>query len=96
MKNTLAVLSKDDIRSLEIAYNKVVCARQALRPNAIPPYAPKTAADRFFREAVFAYADAQYLQEYFWRELAGRHGVAGKDIGRLNVDFNTNELLLRD
>ena len=93
---TLAILTRDDIRNLEIAYNKVSCARQALRPNAIPPYSPHSAADRYFREALFAYADARYLQGYFWRELAGRYGVEQKDMGRLQVDFDTKKLFINE
>jgi hypothetical protein len=96
MKKTLATLTRYDIRSLEIADNKALCARQALRPNAIPPYAPKTAADKYFREALFAYADAEYLQEYFWRSLARQHNIAEEDMDKLYVDFNANELFLVD
>jgi hypothetical protein len=92
----LATLTKDDIRSLEIAGNKTACARQALRPDAVPSYAPKAAADRYFREAIFAYADARYLRDSFWRDMAGRYGVPKEDTGRMYVDFNTKELSLRD
>jgi hypothetical protein len=90
----LATLSRDDIRSLEIVSNKVACARQAIHPNAVPHYSPKSAADRFFREAVFAYADAVYMQGYCWRELGRRHGVAEADVSKLHVDFNTNKLFV--
>ncbi|GBR73292.1 hypothetical protein NO1_0698 [Candidatus Termititenax aidoneus] len=90
---TLAVLTRDDIRSLEIAINKTTCAQQALRANAIPANAPKTAADKYFREAMFACADAQYLQEYFWRDLARRYGV---EQTRLRVDFNTSKLFINE
>ncbi|GBR73747.1 hypothetical protein NO1_1053, partial [Candidatus Termititenax aidoneus] len=77
-EKVITVLNRDDVRSLEIAYNKTVCAKQALRANAIPPYAPVQTADKYFREAIFAYADAQYLQEYFWRDLARRYGIRQK------------------
>ncbi|MDR1324269.1 MAG: hypothetical protein LBK68_07535 [Candidatus Margulisbacteria bacterium] len=90
---TIATLTSDDIRSLEIAVNKAACARQAMCPNAIPPYAPIQAADKYFREAIFAYADAEYLQDYFWRDLARRYGV--EQTG-LQVDFNTNELFVSE
>jgi hypothetical protein len=92
----IATLTKDDIRSLEIANNKAACARQAMCPNAIPPYAPVSAADKYFREAIFAYADAEYLQEVLWRDLARQHNIAEKEINRLYVDFNTKELFVRD
>jgi hypothetical protein len=89
----LAKLTRDDIRSYEIAVNKAVCARQAMRPNAIPSYAPIQAADRYFREAIFACADAEYLQGYFWRDMAQRYGV--EQTG-LQIDFNTNELFIAE
>ncbi|MDR1114529.1 MAG: hypothetical protein LBL50_05505 [Candidatus Margulisbacteria bacterium] len=92
----LVVLTEDDIHSLEIAANKVFCAYQVLRPDAVPPYAPKAAADKFFREAIFAYADAQYLRDNFWLGLARQYGIAEKDMSKLYVDFHTNELLIKD
>jgi hypothetical protein len=92
----LATLTRDDIRSLEIAYNKTICARQAMRPNAVPSYAPVSARDKFFREAIFAYADARYLQDYFWRDLARRHGVEEKDTGKMYVDFDAYKLLMKE
>ncbi|MDR1452584.1 MAG: hypothetical protein LBJ25_01215 [Candidatus Margulisbacteria bacterium] len=93
---TLALLTKDDIRDLEVASNKVLCARQAMRPGAVPAYAPLQARDKFFREAIFASADAEYLQNSFWRELARRFGLSDGDSGKLYVDFNTKELLMNE
>ncbi|MDR1322869.1 MAG: hypothetical protein LBK68_00345 [Candidatus Margulisbacteria bacterium] len=90
---TLTKLTRDDICSFEIAVNKAACAKQAMCPTAIPPYTPVSAADRYFREAIFAYADAEYLQDYFWRDLAQRYGV--EQTG-LQVDFNTNELFISE
>jgi hypothetical protein len=89
----IATLTRDDIRSREIAYNKTICARQALYPNTIPSYAPKSAADRYFREALFAYADAEYLQGYFWRDMARQYGVEQTS---LQLDFNTGELFVNE
>jgi hypothetical protein len=89
---TIALLLKKDIDSYETIYNKLVCSRQALRPDAVPLYTPVSARDKFFREAIFAYADAQYLQEYFWRDLGWRHGISDRNIGKLFIDFNTNKL----
>jgi hypothetical protein len=89
----LAKLTRNDMRSYEIAVNKADCAKQAMRPNAIPPYAPVQAVDKYFREAIFAYADAEYLQDYFWRDMARRYGV---EQTALHVDFNTNELFVAE
>ena len=98
MNNTkiLGYVTQDDVRSLELSMNKTDCAKQALRPDAVPPYAPTAAKEKFFKEAIFAYADAIYLQDFFWRNLAQRHGIPPQDAGRLYIDFNTNELSLRD
>jgi hypothetical protein len=81
---------------LEAIMNKISCAQQALRPDAVPRYAPKSAADRFFREAIFALADVHYLRDNFWRDLAGQYGIAEKDMEKLYVDFSTDKLLIRE
>ena len=91
----LGILTGDDIRSLELTVNKISCAGQALRPDAIPVYAPKNAKNKFFREAIFAYADSLYLQENFWRDLARQHGISAQNIGRLWIDFDTCGLFLK-
>jgi hypothetical protein len=91
-----AVLSQDDVKSFEIIKNKLGCAGQLVHPGAVPQYASVSAADKFFREAIFALADAEYLQKSFWRNVARQHVVAEENMSRLYVDFNTNELFLRD
>jgi hypothetical protein len=91
----VAVLTEDDIHNLEVADNKIICAQQALHPNAVPPYAPRSAADKFFREAIFALADARYLQGSFLRIWARRHDISQKDRKKLFVDYKTGKLILR-
>ena len=95
-RQVLAVLSLDEINGLNLAVNKMNCAGQALRPDAVPVYAPEAARINFFREAIFAYADAQCLQDFFWQDLAKQYAIATPDVGKLAIDFQTNELLLRD
>ena len=95
-KQVLAVLNREYINNWELLINKVHCARQALRPNAVTSYAPNSAKDKFFREAIFAYADALYLEEYFWRDLAKQYGISVQDISKLYIDFNTRELLVEE
>ena len=91
----IAVLTQNEMSSLELLINKSICAKQALRPDAVPPYAPAAAKDKFFREVIFAYADVRYLQQRFWRDLAKQHGIATEDISKMHVDFDTNELSLK-
>jgi len=92
----LGILTGDDLHSLELAQNKINCARQSLRPDAVPAYAPVGAKTEFFKEAIFAYADALYLQDSFWQDLAKQYCVSDKDMGKLWVDFNAGMLFLLD
>jgi hypothetical protein len=92
----LDILTKDDMRSLAITVNKINCAKQSLRPDAVPVYAPVNARNKYFREAIFALADAQYLEDNFWRNLAEQYGIEPKDREKMYLDFNTNKLFLRD
>ncbi|MDR1997798.1 MAG: hypothetical protein LBQ83_05695 [Candidatus Margulisbacteria bacterium] len=94
MRQKIALLTRDDIRGLEIINNKLTCAEQLTRPGAVPGGLSAAEVTRFFKEALFSYADAQYLQENYWRELAAQHGVAQSDRYRLYIDFGRSELYL--
>ncbi|GBR76934.1 hypothetical protein NO2_1406 [Candidatus Termititenax persephonae] len=95
-RRKLASLSGEDTRNFEISVNKVNCAKQAARPGAVPEGASPDEAEKFIREAIFARADAQYLQDFFWRDLAWRYGIGTKDVSRLYVDFDAGELFLEE
>ena len=89
-------LTEEHIRSWEIIDNKVVCAKQALHSDAVPFYAPKSAAEKYFREAIFVLADAQYLQDKYWYDLAQQYNIEQKDLEKLYVDFRTSKLFLME
>jgi hypothetical protein len=90
----VASLRDDDIRFLEVAANKISCARQALKLDTVLPYISSSVAENFFREAIFALADAQYLRDCFWRSVILRYGVSMKD--ELYVDFDLNCLYMQE
>jgi hypothetical protein len=95
MRKVLAILDGTEIKLLEIAFNNISCAGQLMRPDALPAYAPSSAADKFFRQAIFAYADALYFQESCWRDLASIYGLRQKkDLRRLRLDHITQELFV--
>ncbi|MDR1113948.1 MAG: hypothetical protein LBL50_02535 [Candidatus Margulisbacteria bacterium] len=94
MKRKIAVVP--NIRFLSIAVNNASCAKQSLHPGAVPADAPASAKDKFFREMLFAYADANYLQKYFWREIMLAHNIKSEYAGKLSVDFLTNDLFIEE
>jgi hypothetical protein len=87
-------LTKDDMRSIEIITNKVACAEQFVRPDAVPSGLPSAVAKSFFKEAVFSLADARFLRDYFWLDIAKRHNVSADDLPRLHMDFEAKKLCL--
>ncbi|GBR74945.1 hypothetical protein NO1_2031 [Candidatus Termititenax aidoneus] len=90
-KNTV-VLGKEESDSYYLISNKIKCAKQALHPGFID--AADREAGRIVRDAIFALADYQALQNNFWRELAARHGIKPEHITKLRIDFAANRLYI--
>jgi hypothetical protein len=95
-KRMIAELKEAEVKYSEILTNKIKCARQAVSPAAIPPYAPPAAAEKFFREAIFVLADAQYLEDELWRSLAQQYNISLDDRKKMYLDFGTQTLFLED
>jgi hypothetical protein len=93
-KQIIAVLQPEEVRLVELAANKVSCAKQLLHPAAAPAYTSAPAKNKFFREAIFAYADADYLHRTFWRDLGVLYGIRRKDLNRLILNYGTRELFI--
>ncbi|GBR73342.1 hypothetical protein NO1_0740 [Candidatus Termititenax aidoneus] len=75
--------------------NKFHCAKQNVSlgsPQNIPP----AAAEKFCREALFALADAQYLLESFWREIAYRYNLEHNSLDRAFIDYSAGELWIEE
>jgi len=89
----LATLTKDDVRSMELANNSISCAEQALRPDAVPANLPEFMTKKYFHEALFAYADAKFLQKLLWQDLAECYSAP---IEKLYLDFGTRKLFIAD
>jgi len=89
----IATLTKNEVRSMELANNSITCAGQALRPDAVPSYVEESAAKKYFHEAIFAYADAKFLQKLLWSDLAARYNVP---VEKLYIDFGKYKLFITD
>jgi hypothetical protein len=95
MRKLLAVLDNVEIKLMEVAFNNVSCTKQLMRPDALPASLPQSAADEFFRQAIFAHADALYFQESCWRDLARMHGIRQReDMRQLQLDYIAQELFV--
>jgi hypothetical protein len=92
-KRRLAIVPKDIIRKFEITTNKYQCARQAVRPGFVPESISTAEAERIFKEALFALADAEYLLNIFWCDLENDYPlIKGVEKGNLFIDYVTHEL----
>jgi hypothetical protein len=92
-KCRLAIVPKDTIRKFEVATNKYQCAQQAVCPGFVPECIPAIEAERIFKEALFALADAKHLLDIFWCDLEIDYPLI-KDVekGNLFIDYVTREL----
>jgi hypothetical protein len=93
-EQVIAVLDEADVRYFKQALTKKSCAQQAAAVAALPEDVPKPAAVNFFREALFALADATFLCEDFWREQARKHKIE-RDVD-FKLDFHSKELSIME
>ncbi|MDR1452554.1 MAG: hypothetical protein LBJ25_01065 [Candidatus Margulisbacteria bacterium] len=94
-RRILARLPQEDLKFFELVTSKFYCAKQNVSLSASADFST-AAAEEFYREAFFALADAQYLLDGFWREVAGRHNLAEDILSRAFIDFSTGELWLEE
>ncbi|MDR1323046.1 MAG: hypothetical protein LBK68_01260 [Candidatus Margulisbacteria bacterium] len=93
-KIIMPLLHKDRIE-VDILRNKMFCAKQAASPEALPEGVSKVKALSFFKEAIFALGDAEFLYEKFWQDIAARHNISKELQERLYIEFATAEIRLR-
>jgi hypothetical protein len=93
-RRAIAKLSPEELGSLEVITNKIACAKQALSMSIFPSGLSRSTADKFFREIIFALADAKYLEDVFWREIALKYKARYSK--KIYIDFSTSELLLEE
>jgi hypothetical protein len=100
VRRVIVKLQKGDVKSYEVAWNKFYCARQAVSPAALPAGIPPAAAEKFFRKAIFAFGDAQYLVDHFFlREIISAYGLDKellKQADKIFMNYGTQELLLEE
>jgi len=94
-KQFIADLTPEDLRNLEVALNKLSCAKQAVRPDGMTSLiCSLEETKKFFREAIFSLADAETLVDFFWLNLAKKYSVAKENLQQLYLDYNSSKLYL--
>jgi hypothetical protein len=96
MRHTLATVPYEDLKFLEDAENRVVCARQAIRLDALPAGVSAERAEYFFREAIFAYADAQWLRNVIAHEIGRQYKIEKQVTDAWYIDFNSGDLYIEE
>jgi hypothetical protein len=89
----VAQLQRDDVKRHELILNKFYCAKQAASPAAVPPNVPRAAAEKFFRESLFALGDAKYLVNDFWQGLTRKHQLDKDSIQKMFIHYGTGKLM---
>jgi hypothetical protein len=93
---TVASIQNKDAREMDIVRNKIFCAKQAVSPEAVPEGIEKSKALSFFKEAIFALGDAEFLYEKFWQDITARHNISKEQQERLYIEFAAAELRMRE
>lgn len=81
---------------MDILRNKIFCAKQAVSPDAVPEGIESGKAVSFFKEAIFALGDAEFLYEKFWQDITARHNISKESQDRLYIEFAAAEMRLRE
>jgi hypothetical protein len=79
--------TKEELDSLKLIQNKYSCACQAAQPNAIPDGIPKEKAEAYIASALGVKAEAQWLQQLWWEEVALKYNFKDK-AGQANVSID--------
>ena len=90
----IAVLDAEKIQYFQRATVKKTCAQQAASPGSLPNCISGPDANKHFREALFALADAEFLCADFWREQARAYKIDPRL--KLYLDFDTKELFAEE
>jgi hypothetical protein len=94
VKKCVAVVDDGYIESLKVIVDKVNCAGQLVRPDAVPQNVSPVEAMCFFREAIFSRANAQYLRDVFWRDLARQYDIKPEFVNKLYLDIHTRRMFI--
>ena len=87
-------ISKEELDSLQLIQNKLNCAAQAARPEAIPDGISESKARIFIQAAIDSLASYRWLQKDWWDSIMIKYDTP-KD-KNINIDFNTNDLYIME
>lgn len=91
-KNLGITCTKEERQSIELIQNRVSCARQAARADAIPDGAPEESARIFIQAAIESLAQYMWLEQQWWREVKEKYKLP--DDREVWVDFVTGEFYI--
>lgn len=82
--------TREEMDSLQIYNNRVMCAMQAMSPAAIPDNTEAEKILLFIKGMVIARADATFLIDSWWREIIEKYNLPGA----VHLDFSTGDFYL--
>lgn len=84
--------TKEEIDSIQLIRNKIDCASQACRPDAIPDGINEIKAKWFIQSAIDSLASYRWIEQEWWKEIKKKYNLP------LNiniwVDFETQEFYI--
>jgi len=84
--------TKEELDSIKLIQNKISCASQACRPDAIPDGVDEIKAKWFIQSAIDSLASYRWLEEDWWSEVKKKYELP-KDVN-VWIDFDNAEFYL--
>ncbi len=84
----LFAIEKEDIDSFKLVQNKISCASQAARPEAIPDGVDNNKAKLFIQAAIDSLASYKWLEQDLWSQIIMKYNLP-KD-KNVHIDFNAS------
>lgn len=79
----------DELNEIELIQNRISCAQQAARPDAIPKGISSENAEAFIRAALESLAQARWLEDRWWKQVRVKYQLP-HDVN-VWIDFMTKE-----
>lgn len=74
-ENLNLACSPEELDNMKLIQNKLSCANQAARPNAIPDNVSADKIDLFVKAALNTKAEALFLQQMWWEEMKKKYNL---------------------
>jgi len=81
------ICEKDDLDSLDLIRNKINCATQAVRPDAIPDGVSKEKAKLFIQSAIDSLGAYRWLENDWWKDIVKKYKLPQDK--NVRIDFGT-------